>query len=279
MIEVATSGRDTELAAGANPMRLTCYRIVDSPPAIVPGRADRDWMDASDQRFAYRCLPLTIANAIGWEILLASGVAAEWNGGDGLDDIAVETETGAPEHMVASHFGHGVLTFQTGYLFRTDPGIGLWVRGAPNRPKDGIAPLDGVVETDWLDFSFTMNWKFTRPGRVVFEKDEPFCFISPVAYRSLLGVTPEIRSIGDDPRQEERFRAYAEARRSFNQRLIDEDPETVRAAWQKWYTRGETPAGEKPNPGHLSKLRLETPESRPRQDVPSSSGQQDIHQP
>ena len=30
-----------------------------------------------------------------------------------------------------------------------------------------------------------MNWHFTRPGRVVFEQDEPFCFLSPMVYRAL----------------------------------------------------------------------------------------------
>jgi len=30
-------------------------------PAIIPGRSERDWMDASTQRFAYRCTPLSIS--------------------------------------------------------------------------------------------------------------------------------------------------------------------------------------------------------------------------
>src|SRR5262245_59488229 len=68
-----------------------------------------------------------------------------------------------------SHFGNGVLTFPVGYLFRTDPGVAVWARGIPNYAKDGIVALDGVIETDWLCFTFTMNWQCTRPGLVVFE--------------------------------------------------------------------------------------------------------------
>jgi hypothetical protein len=41
-----------------------------------------------------------------------------------------------------------------------------------NSPKDGIAPLTGVIETDWLPYPFTMNWQMTRPGSVRFDKDE-----------------------------------------------------------------------------------------------------------
>lgn len=75
--------------------------------------------------------------------------------------------------------------------------------GVPNLAKDGIAPLEGVVETDWLSFTFTMNWIFTRPGRVRFEADEPFCFITPVNYRAIEAFEPTIEACtakfqGDD---------------------------------------------------------------------------------
>ena len=33
---------------------------------LRPAPLERDWMDASGERFAYRCLPLSIANAYGW---------------------------------------------------------------------------------------------------------------------------------------------------------------------------------------------------------------------
>ena len=47
-----------------------------------------------------------------------------------------------------SHFGHGILTFHMPCLFRTEPGVDLMVQGPINRPKDAIAPLSGIIETD-----------------------------------------------------------------------------------------------------------------------------------
>ena len=47
------------------------------------------------------------------------------------------------------------------------------VRGGGSAGAVAVAhlqPLAGVVETDWLPFPFTMNWLFTQPGRVRFEK-------------------------------------------------------------------------------------------------------------
>ena len=148
---------------------MKCYRVRKPAVELRPGRPERAWMDATDQRFAYRCLPLTIANSFGWELILPADVTAEWNGGAGLPDLSVTVDGAAWGNgkLAASHFGHGVLTFHTGYLFRTDPGVGLLVRGAPNWAMGEIHPLEAIVETDWLPFSFTMNWQFINPGRVL----------------------------------------------------------------------------------------------------------------
>jgi hypothetical protein len=240
--------------------KLTCYQINNEAPRIVPGRSERAWMDATRQRHAYRCLPLTIANSMGWELLCPQEVTAAWNGGPELDDMKIMGADGANvEGFAQSHFGHGVLTFQTSYLFRTEPGTALWARGIPNLPKDGIAALEGITETDWLNLTFTMNWMFTRPGRVTFAKEEPFCFITPIGYHGLDDIVPEIVQIEDDQEAHKAFESYGDLRRQFTQALMDREPEAVKQGWQKWYMRGEHPSGESGNPTHVSKLRLATP--------------------
>ena len=70
----------------------------------------------------------------------------------------------------------------------------MWAMGPPNHIKDGIQPLAGLVETDWLPFPFTMNWLFTRPGTVRFEKGEPFCFITLAQDKPLEEFEPVIRA-------------------------------------------------------------------------------------
>lgn len=257
--------------AAAGPA-ITCYRIRDRAPEIVPGRATRDWMDNTNQRFAYRCLPLSIANGMGWEVVSPVRLTAVWNGKQDLDAIDVKVDSDDEywhgHRLASSHFGHGILTFQTGHLFRTPPGIGLWARGAPNWPKDGIWPLDGIIETDWLAFTFTMNWQFTRPGEVVFEKDEPFCFITPIAYRGLEDVVPEIRPIGEDEELARQNKVWSDARSDFNRKLAEGDPDTIRLGWQKWYMRGVSPeGGGGSNPDHLGKLRLAQPVWRGKDDA------------
>lgn len=44
------------------------YRVHPAGLPLTPAPIDRDWMDATPDRFAYRCLPLVIANQAGWVI-------------------------------------------------------------------------------------------------------------------------------------------------------------------------------------------------------------------
>ena len=82
---------------------------------------------------------------------------------------------------VISHFGNGTVTINQKVMIRTPPGYSLWVTGPVNEFKDGVQPMSGVIETDWIPFPFTMNWKFTRPNVTIrFEKDEPYCFFFPI---------------------------------------------------------------------------------------------------
>lgn len=223
-------------------------------------------MDATTHRFANRCLPLTIANSMGWELLCPMTFEAEWTGEDGLDSLLLHADSPEIETYAASHFGYGVLTFLTHHLFRTEPGIGLNVRGSPNLPKDGIHPLEGIVETDWLDFPFTMNWKFTRPGKVRFEAGEPFCFLAPVPYRALETVRPEIVPIEAAPELGNAMMQYSQLRQAFNERLNVGEPDAIRQGWQKWYFKGVHPDGRPGNPQHLIKFRSAEPILRPSPD-------------
>ena len=61
-------------------MKFKCYPICQPEPNVQPASADRGWMDETDERHAYRCLPLSIANAAGWEILNPVAFSAIWNG-------------------------------------------------------------------------------------------------------------------------------------------------------------------------------------------------------
>ena len=241
-------------------MDLTCYIQPGWAPLIRPAPATRPWMDATPEAFAYRCLPLNIANAHGWELLCPHGFEATWNGGLGVEAITVVADATADlARIPVSLFGQGVLTFHFEGLIRTPPGWNLLVTGSPNRFKDAIAPLSGVIETDWSPFTFTMNWRFTRPGTTVrFEDFEPIAFFFPVQRGILEEFEPRFAPISEDADLGRRFAYWSQSRDAFQKKMVNEPQKAPTDKWQKFYYRGIDASGEILTDDHRSKLRLKS---------------------
>jgi hypothetical protein len=236
---------------------LTAYVIDGHAFDTRPAPQERDWMEATHQRYAYRCLPLNIANAHGWELLCTAGFRAAWDGTAAKTCITIVPDPGSSPPAV-SHFGSGVLTFHVPCVFRTEPGIDLYVTGPVNRPKDAIAPLSAVVETDWADYSFTMNWLFTRPSTIIrFEKGEPICHFFPIARGTLEHIEPRVIPLSQVPEIEHRYQLWSKSRLAFNADLDIPGSQAVHDRWQKNYFRGQHPDGEASGTAdHRSRLRL-----------------------
>jgi hypothetical protein len=103
-----------------------------------------------------------------------------------------------------------------------------------------------------------MNWQMTRPGKVRFEKGEPFCFITLVQDTKLEEVQPTLRLLADNPKLEEEFRVWAESRGDFNKRLQNREAEAMKERWQRHYMHGKNVAGGQAET-HQTKRKLKEP--------------------
>src|SRR4051812_38179538 len=180
-------------------MRLDAHAVTaDSIVTLSAAPARRARIDRPPERFANRCLPLMMANQAGWLVTLTEPVEVEWSGRDGHGEVDVFGSDRVKEN-VASHFGSGIVTFKLPFLFRTEPGYNLIARGPANLPRDGIAPLEGLVETDWSFAPFTMNWQITRPRvRLRFEAGEAICMLVPSRRGELEAFAPRLSALDDD---------------------------------------------------------------------------------
>ena len=239
-------------------MDLICYTYPGWEPLIRPASPKRQWMEETGERYAYRCLPLAIANAHGWELLSPVAFEARWDGDIHNESVEIRPDPGSPAHRVpVSLFGYGTITFHIEGIFRTPPGWSLWIGGSPNLQKDAIQPLGGVVETDWSPYTFTMNWRFTRADTWIrFEENEPIAFLFPVQRGAVERFTPRIVSMNDAPQVREQFDAWSASRNAFQKWVAETQPEAPSAKWQKLYYRGLDAHGAPGAADHQAKLRL-----------------------
>ncbi len=234
-----------------------------------PAPIAREWMDKAHQRHPYRCLPLVIANQSGWVLHTPVGFEAYWYGGAAKEDIELRFDQ--PDNRVLSHFGGGVITFTVPFLFRTPPGINLWVKGPANWVKDGIQALEGVVETDWLASTFTMNWKITRTCEWIrFEQGEPFCMLVPVPRGLIESFVPRVEPLSANAELHAQYKQWEASRSGFLVGLSERDPDAVARGWQKDYFQGKSIDG-KSFDSHQTRLNVKPfvpPQSAPEPENP-----------
>jgi hypothetical protein len=178
---------------------------------LRPSPPRRHWMD--ELPHAYKCLPLVIANQWGWQILCPTDVTVTWNGQSHISGLQIDV---APQYLPAikSQFGAGIVTFSPPWLFRTPPGWNLYLKGPSNRWKPNCVPLEGVIETWWLNYTFTLNWKLIAPGTVSFARGESLGQLVPVPHATFQDSTAVEAPIGlIEPRAAQDLLEWQERRR------------------------------------------------------------------
>lgn len=254
---MTTNTNDTPAAAqpASSEQVLTAYEIypqTDMP--IMPAPISREWMDSTQSRFAYRCLPMTLANQAGWIVCTPASFSVRWNGGPRPDDTVIVFDQTPPDGRINSLFGHGTVTFNLPYLMRTPEGMNLWLKGPANWPKHGVQALEGFVESDWTAATFTMNWKLTRPHELVrFERGEPICLMLPYPRQLIDSMVSEQRPLTDDPQLAADHQRWSNDRDAYHQQVAAGDEDAIRVGWQKDYFQGHDPGNERFN-GHQTRL-------------------------
>lgn len=209
---------------------------------IEKAEYQRDWMEAYGHGFAYRCLPMKVANQSGWVIKSPIGFDAVYNEGKSyLESVSFKFDE--PNHpannLFSSHFGRGVITLAMPYIFRTNKDISLWVRGLPNYYKNNISFLEGIVETFWLEVTFTYNIRIIRPNEPVrFEKGEPLLFFTLYNLNPLINVETIIEPVSKYPDIVKKYNKWSEDRIVFNK-----NPSRGPMDWQKDYFVGKKSDG------------------------------------
>jgi len=139
----------------------TTFDMSKLPDIIAPfnGVIRRNWFTTD----FYRCLPLIIGNQQGFSVSVPYGFEAVWNGGDLPSDTIVtffddyEDIVDRSNVTVTSHFGYGIITIELPFILKTPKNINLMTMNPPNYVNPNMTTMCGVVETDNLKHTFTIN--------------------------------------------------------------------------------------------------------------------------
>jgi len=218
---------------------------------IEPAPTKREYLDQTSG-FAYNCLPLNIANQYGWVVNNPEKFTATWDGCAGKEAITIATNNKA-YNAAQSHFGFGVLTISVDFIIKTSPNISIYIRGFTNHVKENLFPMDAIVETDWLPFTFTFNYQFHNAGSVTFEKDEPLFMFFPVERKFIESFEINYKDINMNKELKNDYEKYSISRSGA---LAGIEPSP-----QRFYRKGSAVDDIKNIVNHQTKINIKPPKS------------------
>ena len=207
----------------------------------------RDWMNDTPHRYAYRCLPLTIANQTGWWIKNPVGFTAIWRGENapGSIDFRFDAASEVWRSWINSQFGEGIITWNTPFLFRTKPGglspldlrAGQLFQGQrPSADRAHRERLDQHVVHDELE-----NHEPDQPVR--FDQGEPLFQAIPLVSNicaDLEEATVSYQKLTDNPELHRAYHEWDQGRRRFHDQKAP--AKSSRPTGKKTTSRAATPS-------------------------------------
>ncbi len=234
-------------------MKIDAHLIDDAASTMLirPGGKQRGWMDDTPNKYAYRCLPLTIANCTGWDLYAPCDFVVSWNGGSHESDMSINYELD-DMHFAGTGFGCGILTLHSGYVLKTSEGWDIMCTAPINTPIEWATPLTGIVETWWLNFTFTINWKLHKAGSYHHDSRIPVARIIPIPHQ--YDIETSVSDIVLNPKIDGEYQVWREDRGillddmneafTTNTKSGNVDPGKPKTHWEKTYYTGKTKHGE-----------------------------------
>lgn len=142
---------------------------------------ERDWFTSN----FYKCLPLSIGNMQGFVFSVPFDFSVIWDGTNDIRGLQIilenKSELKGIGVSLSSQFGHGILTINMPVILKTPVGVNIMTIAPPNFPIFGISPMTGVVESDNLRFTFTINLKVDITNTEIYvKKDYPLAGLLPI---------------------------------------------------------------------------------------------------
>lgn len=128
--------------------------------------------DNKTKNHANLCLPLIMANGLGFDILSPATFEVEWSGDEQEEAKIFSHESKSFESLITNHSACGSFTVQTKFIPKTEKGYFIFMKGIPNERRK-FSVMEGLVEAWWSPSTFGLVCLCNCPGKFKIEKGEP----------------------------------------------------------------------------------------------------------
>jgi len=213
---------------------------------INPMSIKRDWMDATSEKHAYRCFPVTQANVIGWNISCLDDISFIWNGINDQTKDNVKILKG--EDVCYTGRGQSSLSFNTGLHFKTTQEFSLFTINPVNYFSDDFETMSCLMSTSFYDNPLPLAIKARSANKeVLIKAGTPLATIIPISLSALNNSCIEINEYQDiDNKRQQANQSYGDAAQEINKV----------GQWTDWYRNAVNEKGESLGSHEVKTLKL-----------------------
>lgn len=156
-------------------IRLHLAPGFDKSLAPVPAQKLRDWWDDNTKtaNHAKHCLPLQMANSLGYYILSPGTFIVKWNG-DVHSDVRIEHVEKSSHYEVDNHAAFGSFTVQANFIPVTDdPGDFVLIKSIANERNCPYTCMEAAIEAWWSVGNFGLVFLLNQPGEFLIPMGKP----------------------------------------------------------------------------------------------------------
>lgn len=183
---------------------------------IMQSHIKRDWMDIYDDAHPYKCLPVVLANTMGWSISFKEDIEFIWDGITDTSPNHISITKG--ERVCSLGRANATLSFNTGIVFESDEEISLLILPPSNLFIDGVYPYTAIISPSVLKSDLPVAWRITSANKKIFiPAGTPIAQIVPIKAKHINETILEIYK-----KDENKFGLkYHEKMNSYLQGILD----------------------------------------------------------
>lgn len=155
--------------------KIEIYLLEKYDKTLLPKKPNiyLDWWekDQKTRQHARFCMPLLMANGLGYDILSPATFEVEWDG-DESKDAKVNVLDKSSHSIVDNHSAYGSFTVQAQFIPKTEEGYFLYIKGIPNIRRP-FSVMEGMIETWWNPAHFGLVCLCNHAGKFTIAKGEP----------------------------------------------------------------------------------------------------------
>jgi hypothetical protein len=230
-------------------INLTAYQMGTETASVEPLQVTRDWMDATPEKHAYHCFPVTQANTVGWTISMPVDIKFIWDGVNDTSGNHIEILEG--NSFVYTGRGQSSVSFNTNLLFRSESNVSLLTMTPPNYFNPDYQVIGSVISTSFFRNPLPLAIKALTPNKeILIPAGTPIATILPISLSELKDSVIEVKKFPQEDMHEwnEKNRAYGDAAQVLS----------TKGEWTDWYRDAVDQDGNKIGEHEAKSLKLKT---------------------